>query len=149
MGEKKPVYNGYSEMYLTGKELKTMYEKTYYGTGRHHSHILAMTIPEYLTLLGIDDDKTYRIFHNSFFCRVMKGDTDGLVCFFAHTPLDHVKLSHNPSEVHINLICPECGAPMKLKTGRYGEFLSCSKYPNCKYKETIPALGNYNQELGR
>lgn len=46
--------------------------------------------------------------------------------------IDHVKFSHNPSEVHISLICPECGAPMKLKTGRYGEFLSCSKYPNCK-----------------
>ncbi len=29
-------------------------------------------------------------------------------------------------------ICPECGSPMQVKLGRYGKFLSCSKYPDCK-----------------
>jgi DNA topoisomerase-1 len=28
--------------------------------------------------------------------------------------------------------CPECGSPMTVKLGRYGKFLSCSKYPECK-----------------
>ena len=28
--------------------------------------------------------------------------------------------------------CPKCGAPMKVKTGRTGRFLSCSRYPECK-----------------
>jgi len=28
--------------------------------------------------------------------------------------------------------CPECGGPMTLKNGRYGEFWSCLKYPECK-----------------
>src|SRR6516164_6239231 len=28
--------------------------------------------------------------------------------------------------------CPECGAPMKLRPGRRGFFLGCSKYPKCK-----------------
>lgn len=27
--------------------------------------------------------------------------------------------------------CPKCGAPMKVKLGRYGRFLSCSTYPDC------------------
>lgn len=27
--------------------------------------------------------------------------------------------------------CPICGAPMKLRKGRYGNFFGCSNYPNC------------------
>ena len=28
--------------------------------------------------------------------------------------------------------CPNCGADMIVKRGRFGEFLSCSRYPDCK-----------------
>ncbi len=28
--------------------------------------------------------------------------------------------------------CPQCGGPMARKTGRYGDFLSCRRYPACK-----------------
>ena len=33
--------------------------------------------------------------------------------------------------------CPECGKPMVLKSSRFGKFLACSDYPNCKGKKTI------------
>jgi len=33
---------------------------------------------------------------------------------------------------YANEKCPECGAPMQVKRGRYGEFLGCTKYPDCK-----------------
>jgi DNA topoisomerase-1 len=29
--------------------------------------------------------------------------------------------------------CPECGSPLVIKQGRFGEFISCSNYPACKY----------------
>jgi DNA topoisomerase-1 len=29
--------------------------------------------------------------------------------------------------------CPECGKPLVLRQGTYGEFVSCSGYPKCKY----------------
>ena len=29
-------------------------------------------------------------------------------------------------------ICPKCGKPMAIKTGRYGKFLACTGYPECK-----------------
>ncbi|UCH50945.1 MAG: type I DNA topoisomerase [Chloroflexota bacterium] len=29
-------------------------------------------------------------------------------------------------------ICPECGRPMVIKTGRFGKFLACSGYPDCR-----------------
>ena len=28
--------------------------------------------------------------------------------------------------------CEKCGKPMVIRTGKYGEFLSCSGYPDCK-----------------
>ncbi len=30
-------------------------------------------------------------------------------------------------------VCDLCGAPMVLRTGRYGSFYACSKYPACKF----------------
>lgn len=38
--------------------------------------------------------------------------------------------------------CPECGNPLVIRTGRYGEFVACSNYPECKYikKEEVPAI---------
>jgi hypothetical protein len=28
--------------------------------------------------------------------------------------------------------CPRCGGPMRLRTGRYGQFWGCTKYPDCR-----------------
>jgi DNA topoisomerase-1 len=30
-------------------------------------------------------------------------------------------------------ICPECGKPLVVRHGKYGEFVACSNYPECKY----------------
>jgi DNA topoisomerase-1 len=43
--------------------------------------------------------------------------------------------------VEVSETCPECGAPMKLRPGRRGYFLGCSKYPKCKgTREASPEL---------
>jgi DNA topoisomerase-1 len=34
--------------------------------------------------------------------------------------------------------CDKCGKPMVIKTGRYGEFLSCTGYPECKNAKPVP-----------
>jgi DNA topoisomerase I len=31
--------------------------------------------------------------------------------------------------------CPKCGSPMMIKRGRFGKFLACSRYPECKYTQ--------------
>ncbi|MDA2924615.1 type I DNA topoisomerase [Acidobacteria bacterium AH-259-L09] len=39
-------------------------------------------------------------------------------------------------------LCEQCGRPMVLRRGRYGEFLACSGYPECKNtKKVIQAKG--------
>jgi DNA topoisomerase-1 len=40
--------------------------------------------------------------------------------------------------VEVHETCPECGAPMKLRPGRRGLFLGCSKYPKCKGTREAP-----------
>ncbi|HET9393536.1 MAG TPA: type I DNA topoisomerase [Candidatus Rubrimentiphilum sp.] len=34
-------------------------------------------------------------------------------------------------------ICPKCGRPMVIKTGRFGRFISCTGYPECKTTRPI------------
>jgi DNA topoisomerase-1 len=34
-------------------------------------------------------------------------------------------------------ICPKCGAPIIERMGRFGRFYACSKFPECKYTESI------------
>jgi len=35
--------------------------------------------------------------------------------------------------VQLEEACPRCGKPLLLRNGQYGEFISCSGYPKCKY----------------
>jgi DNA topoisomerase-1 len=34
-------------------------------------------------------------------------------------------------------VCETCGAPMTVKRGRFGSFLACTKYPECKTTKPI------------
>ena len=34
--------------------------------------------------------------------------------------------------------CPECGLPLYIRRGPYGEFTACSGYPHCKYIKKTP-----------
>ncbi|MFP6290306.1 type I DNA topoisomerase [Helicobacter pylori] len=44
--------------------------------------------------------------------------------------------------------CPKCGGELVKKNSRYGEFIACSNYPECKYiKQTENANDGTNQEL--
>jgi len=47
--------------------------------------------------------------------------------------MDKVKLADELTEE----ICPECGKPMVIKHGRYGKFIACSGYPDCKYTKSL------------
>jgi len=33
--------------------------------------------------------------------------------------------------------CPNCGEPLVLKKGRYGRFMACPNYPDCRYTRAI------------
>nr|WP_240739356.1 DNA topoisomerase [Marinitoga lauensis] len=37
--------------------------------------------------------------------------------------------------------CPKCGGDLIIKNGRFGKFIACSNYPECKYTAPLPARG--------
>ncbi|MBU0650973.1 topoisomerase DNA-binding C4 zinc finger domain-containing protein, partial [bacterium] len=39
--------------------------------------------------------------------------------------------------IEVDEECPDCGAKLVLKVGKYGEFYACSKYPDCKYTRNM------------
>lgn len=50
----------------------------------------------------------------------------------ASEKIERVKL---PDELTTE-VCPKCGKPLAIKIGRFGKFLACSGYPECKYTQT-------------
>ena len=48
---------------------------------------------------------------------------------------DSVKFKIPPKET--DEVCDKCGGKMVIRTGKFGEFLACSNYPNCKNIQSI------------
>jgi DNA topoisomerase-1 len=51
----------------------------------------------------------------------------------AEKKLPKVEIKDEPTDE----ICQNCGKPMVIKTGRFGRFISCSGYPECKTTKPI------------
>lgn len=51
----------------------------------------------------------------------------------AQKKLPRLELRDEPTDE----ICPSCGRPMVIKHGRFGKFISCSGYPECKTTKPI------------
>ena len=48
-----------------------------------------------------------------------------------------------------NEVCDKCGAPMIIKTGRYGKFLACSGFPDCKNIKGLNSDKNNSPEKNK
>jgi len=46
---------------------------------------------------------------------------------------ERVKLPEEPT----GDMCPKCGKPLLVKAGRFGKFIACSGYPECKYTQSF------------
>lgn len=58
----------------------------------------------------------------------------------AARPLHKVEKTPEQEELEKKLAdkkCEKCGKPMEIKTGRFGTFLGCSGYPDCKTIESL------------
>ncbi|MBI4049449.1 MAG: type I DNA topoisomerase [Candidatus Doudnabacteria bacterium] len=53
----------------------------------------------------------------------------------------NLKTKEQEVEKHVQYLdelCPESGHPLVLKFGRFGKFIACSNYPECKYTRPLP-----------
>jgi len=48
-----------------------------------------------------------------------------------------IRVVEQPEPEESDEICEKCGSPMIMKRGRFGPFLACSKYPECKNTRPI------------
>ncbi|MDX9893425.1 MAG: type I DNA topoisomerase [Patescibacteria group bacterium] len=55
--------------------------------------------------------------------------------------LDKKKLTEEKTDE----VCEKCGKPMVIKIGRYGKFLACTGYPDCKNTKQLGGEGNEPQ----
>lgn len=54
---------------------------------------------------------------------------------------DNLKVKEKEVEKHVETLdekCPESGHPLIIKFGRFGKFIACSNYPECKYTRPMP-----------
>lgn len=52
--------------------------------------------------------------------------------------VQNIKTTIKETEEKIqNNICPKCGGKLVERNGKYGKFIGCSNYPNCKYTDKI------------
>lgn len=66
---------------------------------------------------GLDNIKVLRDFYNLFEKKVEEAFSN----------------MEKSTPVETGELCPNCGSPMVIKKGKYGEFEACSNYPTCKY----------------
>jgi DNA topoisomerase-1 len=55
----------------------------------------------------------------------------------AQAKMPHAELKPEPT----GELCPECGSPLLFRHGRYGRFIGCSGWPECRYTSPIPVPG--------
>ncbi|NCA67319.1 MAG: type I DNA topoisomerase [Clostridia bacterium] len=71
---------------------------------------------------GVEDGREWQLlikdFYPKFITKVLKAHRDG----------SQVKLADEESDV----VCEKCGSKMVIKEGRFGKFLACPNYPDCK-----------------
>lgn len=50
-----------------------------------------------------------------------------------------IELTSTEAPTILEEACPNCGKPLRQMVGRYGPFISCSGYPECKYIKQVVA----------
>jgi DNA topoisomerase-1 len=73
-----------------------------------------------------------------------KADWVKLLSEFYGPLMEWVKAADENAEKVVKEIgrdCPTCGKPLIERFSRFGKFISCSGYPECKYSEKINAAG--------
>jgi DNA topoisomerase-1 len=53
----------------------------------------------------------------------------------------HIQPVSPPADEATDKVCEKCGKPMIIKRGRYGDFIACSGFPDCKNTQSLSVNG--------
>ncbi len=82
--------------------------------------------------IGLDDIEKGLIGKNDLLTDFYNKFTESLGD--AKKNIKNIKGASEPTDI----ICEKCGKPMVIKMGRFGKFLACSGYPECKNTKELP-----------
>ncbi|MFC1767721.1 type I DNA topoisomerase [Candidatus Margulisiibacteriota bacterium] len=78
--------------------------------------------------------------------RILEGEIDWVsvvkefyVPFEERLQKAHVEMEKLKKEIMTKEKCEKCGKPMLIRSGRYGDFMACSGYPECKTTKPLPS----------
>jgi DNA topoisomerase-1 len=127
--------------------------------GRFHPTALGMTVNDLLVEGGFDD-----LFNESYTARmeeeldeIEEGKlkwTDALAEFYGKFARDikafetYVK-GRKREAIPTDEVCENCGSPMVIKLGRFGQFLACSNYPECRTTREVARPASAEGDGGR
>ncbi len=110
--------------------------------GRFHPTALGMTVNDLLVEGGFDDlfNETYTARMEEELDEIEEGKlawTDALNEFYEKFARDlkafeHYVKGRKQQAIPTDETCENCGSPMVIKLGRFGQFLACSNYPECR-----------------
>ncbi len=83
--EKRAVYAGYEEKYLTGRQLRELFANSYECFGKHHHQVSSYKINFDKYYKKIKDDITYRVFLSDLFCGIYDAGDDSKLYYFGYT----------------------------------------------------------------
>lgn len=70
------------------------------------------------------------------------------ICESAPESVKDLDIQANTEEKEPDRFCPECGSPLRSRNGKFGPFLGCSNYPECRYTLDIrESSGSPNENL--
>lgn len=127
---------------------------------RFHPTALGTTVNDLLVEGGFDD-----LFNESYTARmeqeldeIEEGKlawTDALAEFYEKFALDLKKFEvyvkgRKQQAIPTDEVCENCASPMVIKLGRFGQFLACSNYPECKTTREVakPAADGASASAG-
>ena len=107
-----------------GKTLGNDYIDTYQIAKRYLPQLAHRRLTDLAEYYGIDADGAHRALSD---CRMNQKVFEKL----------HDEMKQPSAEAQALRVCPECGAPMVRRNGRFGEFWGCSGFPECRHTEKI------------
>lgn len=82
---KRDVYNGYTEKFLTGQQIRELFTDSYECFGKHHQQVSSHKMDFDRYYKKLKNDVTYRVFLNEIFCMILDNKSDAKLYFFGYT----------------------------------------------------------------
>ena len=103
--------------------------------------IKGVGVPAGLSCPSCGGDLNIKIGKNGHFLACKKYPDCRYTSDYVRTEKGDIEAVKKAEEELTDIPCEKCGAPMVKKAGKFGPFLACSGYPECKQTKSLSSTG--------